>query len=206
MINALDALKRLQEGNARFIAGESRDHTLAAPGKHPFVEKQEPTAIVLGCSDARVPAEIIFDQGIGDLFVIRVAGNVVAPSGIGSVEFCAEQFGTRLVILLGHSHCGAVTATLLELEKSEGHGSSHLDSIVGRISPVIAPIFELHEAGADPEKLLERSIRANIRASANQLRHGSRVLESLIKNDGLMVIGAEYSLKTGVVDFFDGVP
>jgi carbonic anhydrase len=203
MITAIEALTELQQGNARFIAG-AKDRNLFASISDSDPNVQEPIAIVLGCSDARVPAEIIFDQGIGDLFVIRVAGNVVAPSGIGSVEFAAEQFGTRLVVLLGHSHCGAVQAALSELERTLLHGGQHLGSIVGRITPAIETLFEASNGVTD--QLLEQSIRANIRASANHLRHGSPLLEEMIRDAGLLVVGAEYSLETGAVDFFDGIP
>jgi carbonic anhydrase len=152
-----------------------------------------------------VPVEIVFDQGLGDLFVIRVAGNIVAPSQIGSVEFAAERFGTRLVVVLGHSGCGAVQATLDELRRPTGSGSRNLRSIVDRIRPSVEGVLAAG-SGHDPEALVRRAVRANIRASANHLRHGSPVIENLIRGDGLLVVGAEYSLDTGVVDYFDGVP
>ena len=166
---------------------------------------QEPFAVVLGCSDSRVPAEIVFDQGLGDLFVIRVAGNIVAPSLVGSVEFAAETFGTRLVVVLGHSSCGAVQATVDALERPAGGGSPNLRSIVDRIRPAVAPLFET-ELRHVRDALVRRAVRANVRASAHHLRHGSELLERLIARDGLLVVGAEYSLETGVVEFFDGVP
>jgi carbonic anhydrase len=147
----------------------------------------------------------VFDQGLGDLFVIRVAGNIVAPSQVGSVEFAAERFGTRLVVVLGHSKCGAVTATLEELARPSETQSRNLKSIVDRIRPSIESLFET-DLRDDPDVLLAQSVRANIRASAAHLRHGSKVLEELIEQDGLLVVGAEYSLDTGLVDFFDGVP
>jgi carbonic anhydrase len=157
---------------------------------------------VLGCSDSRVPAEIVFDQGLGDLFVIRVAGNIVAPSQVGSVEFAAARFDTRLVVVLGHTRCGAILATLEELGRPSEDQSRNLRSIVDRIRPSIEPLR--HSALArDPEALVAAAGRANIRASADHLRHGSDVLEQLILTDGLLVVGAEYSLDTGVVDFFD---
>ena len=164
-----------------------------------FVDGQKPSAIILGCSDSRVPAEMIFDQGLGDLFVIRVAGNVVAPSQIGSVEFAAAQFGTRLVIVLGHTSCGAVQATLDQLEQRYEDRSPNLRSIVDRIRPSVQPLM----AHTPREKLLSEAVRANIAASVDHLRHGSEIIENLIQQDGLMVVGAEYSLQTGLVDFFD---
>lgn len=205
MIPAIEALQRLQEGNRRFVDG-IRDRSL--PGqtqRHELIDGQTPFAIVLGCSDSRVPAELIFDQGLGDLFVIRVAGNVVAPSQVGSIEFAAERFGTRLVVVLGHSQCGAVQATLEQLEKPQESRSPNLRSIVNRIRPAVETLLETRSA-CEHEDLLEHAVRANIRTSAQHLRYGSQVLEQLIQEDELLVVGAEYSLETGVVDFFDGVP
>jgi carbonic anhydrase len=170
-----------------------------------LVAGQAPFAIVLGCSDSRVPAELVFDQGFGDLFVIRVAGNVVAPSQVGSVEFAAARFGTRLVLVMGHSQCGAVVATLEELEEGTANGSRNLRSITDRVRPSVEPL--VRTAGTlDREVLLREAIRANVRASVEHLRRGSELLEKLIRNDGLVVVGAEYSLETGAVAFFDGVP
>ena len=206
MIPALEALERLREGNRRF-ASESLNSGSATSGsrRRELVAGQEPFAIILGCSDSRVPAELVFDQGLGDLFVIRVAGNIVAPSQVGSVEFAAERFGTRLVVVLGHSTCGAVSATLEELRRPSEEQSRNLQSIVDRIRPSVEAILA---AGRDkaPEALVEEAVRANIRVSADHLRHGSEVLEQLIAAGRLLVVGAEYSLETGLVDFFDGVP
>jgi carbonic anhydrase len=169
------------------------------------VEDQKPFAIILGCSDSRVPAEMVFDQGLGDLFVIRVAGNIVAPSQIGSVEFAAEWFGTQLVVVLGHSWCGAVSATLEDLMQHTKHSSQNLRSIVDRVRPSVEPLLAT-ELRNDHKALIHQAVRANIRTSANHLRHGSEVLESLIQQGKLLIVGAEYSLETGVVDFFDGLP
>jgi carbonic anhydrase len=166
---------------------------------------QEPFAIILGCSDSRVPAELVFDQGLGDLFVIRVAGNIVASSQIGSVEFAAERYGTRLVVVLGHSQCGAVLATLEELQQPTDNQSRNLRSIVDRVRPSVEALLAT-ELRHDPEALVRKAVWANVCVSASHLRHGSEILEQLIHRDGLCVVGAEYSLETGVVDFFDGVP
>ena len=166
---------------------------------------QEPFAIILGCSDSRVPAEIVFDQGLGDLFVIRVAGNIVASSQVGSVEFAAARFGTRLVVVLGHSQCGAVLATLEELQQPTDSQSRHLRSIVDRVRPSVEALLAT-ALRHDPTALVRQAVRANIRASANHLRHGSDVLEQLTHTDGLLVVGGEYSLETGIVEFFDGMP
>jgi carbonic anhydrase len=206
MISAREALERLREGNERFVSGVRSRGTLASQARRrELLGGQNPFAIILGCSDSRVPAEIVFDQGLGDLFVIRVAGNIVAPSQIGSVEFAAERFGTRLVVVLGHSYCGAVLATLEELGRSSEGRSRNLRSIVDRIRPSVEAMLE-PGPGRPPESLLRRAVRANIRVSANHLRGGSEILENLIRKNGLLVVGAEYSLETGVVDFFDGLP
>jgi carbonic anhydrase len=206
MVPALEALDQLREGNVRFVASvRHADGVLSQTRRIELTKSQQPLAIVLGCSDARVPAEIVFDQGLGDLFVIRVAGNIVAPSQVGSVEFAAARFGTRLVVVLGHSECGAILATLEELRSPTANQSRNLQAIVDRVRPSVEGLLDAH-LGEDPQELVRHAVRANIRASANHLRHGSRVLEQLIHADGLMVVGAEYSLETGKVDFFDGVP
>ena len=169
-----------------------------------LVSGQEPFAIVLGCSDSRVPAELVFDQGFGDLFVIRVAGNIVAPSQVGSVEFAAAKFGTRLVVVIGHSQCGAITATLDELLGRSTTESRNLRSIVDRVRPSVESVLAGRDQ-RDYEALIRDAVRANVRVSANHLRHGSELLERLVREDGLLVVGAEYALDSGVVTFFDGV-
>ncbi len=203
MISAHEALERLREGNRRFASNvRSLDVLSSHARRNALTAGQAPFAIILGCSDSRVPAEIVFDQGLGDLFVIRVAGNIVAPSQVGSVEFAAAQFGTRLVIVLGHTQCGAITATLKELQQPTENQSRNLRSIVDRIRPAVEPLLAT-ELRHDPDALAQHAVRANILASASHLRHGSEILEQLIQTDGLRVVGAEYSLETGVVDFFD---
>ena len=147
---------------------------------------------------------MVFDQGLGDLFVIRVAGNIVAPSQVGSVEFAAEKFHTRLVVVLGHTQCGAITATLDEMRRPTEIRSRNLRSIVDRIRPALETLVEM-DGVIDNDLLMRQAIRANVRASVNHLRHGSEVLEELIDREGLMVIGAYYSLQTGQVEFFEDV-
>jgi carbonic anhydrase len=203
-VPAGEALERLREGNRRFVSDERKLDVRASHTRREAVaDGQEPFAIVLGCSDSRVPAEVIFDHGFGDLFVIRVAGNIVAPSQVGSVEFAATRFETRLVVVLGHTQCGAITATL-EQVTSHTRQSSNVQSIVDRIRPSVETVIAAYGAGADPGAILRQAVRANVRASADHLRHGSAILERLIHADGLLVVGAEYSLETGEVDFFDG--
>lgn len=208
MTTALEALARLREGNRRFVSGKGRNHAQVSQTlRNELVEGQAPFAIVLGCSDSRVPAELVFDQGLGALFVIRIAGNIVAPSQIASVEFAAEQFGTPLVVVLGHSRCGAVSATLQHLVSPHppASRSDHMHSIVARVSPAVEPLLAT-ELRHDHDALLCQAIRANVRISADHLRHGSEILEERIARGSLMIVGAEYSLETGKVDFFDGVP
>ncbi len=205
MSSAINALNKLRLGNQRFVADRGGQSLSGQAHRSQLVSGQEPLAIILGCSDSRVPAEMVFDQGLGDLFVIRVAGNIVAPSLVGSVEFAADRFGTRLVVVLGHSTCGAIMATIEEMGRPSQGQSPNLKSIVDRIRPSVELLLTT-EIRHDKEKLIELAVRANISASANHLRHGSQILENLIQNDGLLVVGAEYSLETGKVDFFDGMP
>ena len=206
MIPAHEALARLREGNLRFAANvRGSDAFVSHTRRVELASGQQPFAIILGCSDSRVPSEIVFDQGLGDLFVIRVAGNIVAPSQVGSVEFAAARYSTRLVVVLGHSQCGAILATLEELRAPTGNQSRNLQSIVDRVRPSVEGVFA-GKVGPDSDALVQQAVRANIRASVDHLRHGSRVLEELIQDQGLLVVGAEYALETGVVDFFDLAP
>lgn len=208
IVPAPDALTRLREGNGRFVSNVRSIEALASLSRRLDPnERQRPFAIILGCADSRAPAETIFDQGLGDLFVIRVAGNIVAPSQIGSVEFAAERFGTQLVVVMGHSHCGAISATVEQIEATKEAGSDpasrNLLSITDRIAPVVAPLMHT-DLAKDRAALLRAATRANVAASADHLRHGSRILEDLRLKRGLVVVGCEYDLATGVVDFFDG--
>jgi carbonic anhydrase len=205
MIAAREALALLQEGNRRFVSDiTNRDANASGVRRLELAKAQEPFAAILGCSDSRVPVEIVFDQGLGDLFVIRVAGNIVAPSQIGSVEFAAEQFGTRLVVVLGHTQCGAIETTLQQLQRPIENQSRNLHSIVDLIRPSVEGLLAT-ALRHDLRALARAAVRANIRASVKHLRHGSDIIEQLIQKAGLMVVGAEYSLETGVVDFFDGL-
>ena len=202
---ALDALTRLLEGNERFAAGRGNvDGIESRARRAETLAGQEPFAIVLGCSDSRVPAELVFDQGLGDLFVIRVAGNIVAPSQVGSVEFAAERYHTRLVVVLGHSQCGAILATLEELGRIQGTPSQNLKSIVDLIRPSVESLLRA-EPPLDAETLVHEAVRSNVRAAVDHLRHGSEILERLIASEGLMVVGAEYFLESGRVHLLDGL-
>ena len=205
MRSAAEALARLRDGNQRFVSNvRSLDSFLGRAKNIDPTAAQSPFAVVLGCSDSRVPAEMVFDQGVGDLFVIRVAGNIVAPSQVGSVEFAVEQFGTPLVVVLGHSHCGAIGATIEALRNPDPSRSQNLLSIVNRVRPAVEGVLRASKT-VDADTLAQAAVRANVRASADHLRHGSEMLEKQILSGRLVVVGAEYSLATGVVDFFDGV-
>lgn len=199
MIPADEALRRLKQGNETFRSGEGFHLETETLLKLNAQKEQKPFAIILGCSDSRVPAEIVFGQGIGDLFVIRVAGNIVAPSQIASIEFAAENFGTRLVVVLGHSRCGAVQATLEQLVKPVENRSPHLYSIVDRIRPAVENLLQ---SGSD-EDLMSRAVRSNIEASVNNLQLGSDILKDLVSERSLLIVGAEYCLDTGLVAFYE---
>jgi carbonic anhydrase len=204
MIPALEALRRLREGNRRFALDMPSPEVRSSHWRRAeLAQTQRPFATILGCSDSRVPVEIVFDQGPGDLFVVRVAGNIVAPSQIASVEFAATRLETRLVVVLGHSRCGAVLAALEEVQRETGNQSSHLGSIVDRIRPAVQPLMQ-SEVARDPDALVRHAVRANVAASVNQLGDRSEILQRLIRDAGLLVVGAEYSLETGVVEFLEG--
>ena len=206
MVSAIESLERLQDGNRRFVSDtQHRGAMVGQARRNELVAEQKPFAVILGCSDSRVPLEIIFDQGLGDLFVIRVAGNVVAPSQVGSVEYAVEQYGTQLVLVVGHTNCGAVIATLDDMSRPSEKRSPNLHSIVTRIRPSVESLLGTDIAD-DPDELLKQSVRANVHASVDGLRHGSEIIEHLVDSKKLLVVGAEYSIETGVVDFFDGLP
>lgn len=202
-IPADEALQLLREGNRRFVVdaldGMAED---ARSRRSELVGGQEPFAVVLGCADSRVPAELVFDQGLGDLFVIRVAGNVVAPSLVGSIEYAAAACGTRLVVVLGHTGCGAVAATLQELENPSADPSPNLATIVDRIRPSVEPLLDGGEP-LDRDAVLARAVRANVRASVAALEQESKILRGLVRDGGLRIVGAEYALATGEVEFLD---
>jgi carbonic anhydrase len=206
IVSGREALRRLREGNERYVSNvRSLDSLLSYMHRAELSAGQSPIAIILGCSDSRVPAEVVFDQGLGDLFVIRVAGNIVAPSQVGSVEFAASLFGSRLVAVLGHTGCGAIKATVDELEGQASPESENLRFIVGAVRPAVEPLMTTPLA-RDHDALMKEAGRANVRATVHHLRHGSPLLEKLISEKGLVVVGAEYDLATGRVEFFDGVP
>jgi len=197
MISAADAIKRLREGNRRFVDQESTvDLSVGHEKRAELVGGQNPFAVILACSDSRVPVEMIFDQGLGDLFVIRVAGNVVAPTQIGSIEYAAVELGAKLVVVLGHSNCGAVDATLQALREERVLGSPNLYALVDRIQPAI-------ESAGGPSTDLQDAVIANVHHSVASLLHGSPILEELVASGDLAIVGAQYSIESGEVTFLD---
>jgi carbonic anhydrase len=202
IVPAPEALVRLQEGNRRYVQNVRSVDSMISHSRRGNMGLQSPFAIVLGCSDSRAPAEIVFDQGLGDLFVIRVAGNIVAPSQIGSVEFAAERFGTRLVVVMGHTTCGAIEAALEAVTSAQTPESRNQQSIVNRVRPAVEALVHT-DLARDPTRLRREAMRANVRASVNHLRHGSEVIERLAATGGLAVVGAELDLNTGEVLFFE---
>ncbi len=200
-VNWQQALERMREGNARFVTNvRSMEAMTTAKKRDALVAGQHPFATILSCSDSRVPSELVFDLGLGDLFVVRVAGNVVAPSIIGSIEFAVENLGTELVVVMGHTQCGAIKATVDSLANGANGLSTNLRDLVSRISPAVA---NLMNTGLSRDELVLNAARANVRGSVNQLRHSSRSFEDKIASGQLAIVGAEYALETGAVDFFD---
>ena len=203
MISAIDAIERLRQGNLRFVDGKSNiDASQNKVARADLVHGQSPIAIVLACSDSRVPVEMIFDQGMGKLFVIRVAGNIVAPSQIGSIEFAAKQFGIKLVVVLGHSNCGAVIATLEELSLEQTHRSPNLGAIVDRVRPAVESLIEQNR-DIDDAATIDEAVTLNVRRSVDLVQQGSLIIEDLIESGELEIVGAEYSIGSGIVDFLD---
>lgn len=205
-ISSSEALTRLIEGNQRFVNNTVSVNSITHEQRRlQNINGQSPYAIILSCSDSRVPSEIVFDQGLGDLFIIRVAGNVVAPSIIGSIEFAASTFGTQLVVVMGHTNCGAVSAALDIEQNRKGVPSENIRDIINRILPSIKPIVRNSKINPQLSKeiILKECIQANTMASINEIRYGSKIIESLIENKKLAIVGAEYSLETGKVTFFE---
>ena len=196
MISADEALQRLRDGNRRFLNGERGSvEAIGQARRAELMGGQTPFAVIVACSGSRHPVEY---QGLGDLFVIRVAGNIVAPSQIGSIEYAAANLGTRLVVVLGHSNCGAIEAALQNLGKIEAIGSPNLRAIVDRIRPALEPLLE-----TDGEVALDDAVVANVRYSVERLRDDSELLTDMLGSGDVMVVGATYSIETGEVRFFD---
>lgn len=183
-----DALKRLLEGNQRFMKERSQDPNQSRLRLQEVAAVQYPFASILGCADSRVPAEIVFDQGLGDLFVVRLAGNVVSPTATGSLEFATAVLGSQLIIVLGHERCGAVQAALK---------SDLLPGRIGTFVEDIKPALNGMKAGSNDT--VNDAVVANVRYQVDLLRESSSILTQLIKDGKLKIVGGRYDLDTGAV-------
>ena len=203
MKSAREAIKLLKEGNERFRSNNQlHEGSSFEKRREELLDGQAPFAVILGCADSRAPAELVFDQGLGDLFVVRVAGNVAAPSQIGSVEYAVEVLGTRLVVVMGHSNCGAVAATIQKFENASVEFTPSLMKLVERIQPSVEAVLA-RDADPDANSLLAQVVRANVSNTVTTLLSESPVLKRFSQNEGLMIVGSEYSLETGSVEFFE---
>ncbi|MEW6380883.1 MAG: carbonic anhydrase [bacterium] len=184
------ALQILMTGNKQYVAAKLAHPNSTPERRTELVKGQHPFAIILSCSDSRVPPEIVFDQGLGDLFVVRVAGNVVDDLALGSIEYAAEHLGVPLIMVLGHEKCGAVTATV----EGGGKAPGHIDAVVKAIKPAVEKVKD------QPGDKVENATRANIDMVVEQLKTSKPVLAELVKDGKLMIVGARYDLDTGVVE------
>jgi carbonic anhydrase len=188
-----DAVSKLKEGNGRYTSG-NLDHPGQTPERRAELAKdQHPFAVILSCSDSRVPPEIVFDQGLGDLFVVRVAGNVIDDHGLGSIEYAVDHLGARLIVVLGHQSCGAVKAAK-ETIAAKGKAPGHIQSLVTAIKPVV-------EATAKDD--LETTVKANVKHVVQALRSSTPILKAKVDSGEVQVIGGYYSLDTGAVSLLD---
>ena len=204
-MNPTQALEKLKAGNQRYVEASRNNTGLNTEfDLHNHTGSQTPFAIILGCSDSRVPAELVFNSGLGELFIVRVAGNIADPTQMGSIEFACQQFGSKLIVVLGHSRCGAVNATLGALTSPPQPISPNLASIVDRVAPAVLPLVQQDGTG-DQSEIAAKAVRANVEYSVQNLTTRSDVLKSLVENEEVKIVGAEYSLDTGRVEFYDDI-
>ncbi|MDP6386110.1 MAG: carbonic anhydrase [Planctomycetota bacterium] len=198
MIDASEALQRLREGNERYLAGERG--VACAQDFASLAEGQAPAAIILGCSDSRVVPEAIFDQPLGELFVVRVAGNVASPEVVASIEFALLHFGSPLLVVMGHTDCGAVSAAIAELSEPTSEPPRNIKGLMDRMIPAIKSVRPSQdEDGA----WMRQAVRANVAASLRGLLQNSAPIKEAVGAQTLTVVGAEYNLSTGAVEFLD---
>ena len=198
MLSAEKSLERLKEGNRRFVSGEITGLATFGPkDREQLVIGQQPFAIILGCSDSRVPIELLFDQGFGDLFVIRIAGNIVARSQLGSVEYAIQELGVKLVVVMGHAHCGAVSAAITASSDGVVPNAEHLNYVVEKIKP------SLLVDGDNQEITLDNSIRSNTRRSVQCLKSESAIIKKHAEKNDICILPAHFSINTGEVEFLD---
>ncbi len=188
-LNPDQSLNELIQGNKRYAGTWPRHPHQSAARRKEVAQAQHPFACILSCSDSRVPPEIIFDQGIGDLFVVRVAGNIADDAAIGSLEYAVERLGTPLIVVLGHKRCGAVQAAV-----SGGRARQHLDSITKVIEPAVAI------ARKQPGDVVDNAVEANVQVVVKQLGSSQPTLAELVKNGKLKIVGATYDLDTGLIN------
>jgi carbonic anhydrase len=188
-----EAISKLKEGNGRYTSGNLQHPGQTAERRTELANTQSPFAAIVSCSDSRVPPEIVFDQGLGDLFVVRVAGNVINNEGLGSIEYTVDHLGTRLILVLGHQSCGAVKAAK-ETIAAKGRAPGHIQSLVTAIKPAV-------EATAKDD--LETTIKANVKSVVRALRSSTPILKAEVDSGKIQVVGGYYSLDTGAVTFLD---
>ena len=187
-----EALKRLQDGNERFVAGTPTQTTKDAKRRAEVAQGQKPFAIIVSCSDSRVGPEVVFDQGLGDIFVTRTAGHVVDDVGLGSIEYAVEHLGATLILVLGHERCGAVAATVAG---GEAHG--HVRAIVKAIQPAVT------KTKGQPGDAVDNAVRAQVSAVVRQLQQAELILAERVKAGKIKVVGARYDLDTGKVEVLE---
>lgn len=198
-----DALRELHAGNKRFVAHlHNETPTDNHNRQHELIINQRPIAIIVGCSDARVPPELIFDQGMGDLFVIRVAGNIITPAQLESIEFAALAFGPRLVVVLGHTCCGAVQATVNALIDPSTNPDGMYPTVVEHVRPSAQAAIDA--GGASTDEIVDHATHHNVRRSIETITTKSRALKKLMLVEGMLVVGAKYRIEDGAVEFLEG--
>ena len=191
-----EAMQKLMDGNKRFVSGTLAQKDLGAKKREELAKGQKPFATVLTCSDSRVPPELLFDQGLGDIFVVRVAGNVVDPIALGSIEYAAEHLGSPLVLILGHSKCGAVKATL----ESKGKPEGNIGAIVKKIMPAVDAA---KKKGGTQDEILETAIKENVKNVYADVMKNSKIIPHLVEEGKLMIVAGEYDITTGKIEMIE---
>lgn len=181
---------RLIQGNKRFVSGELTYVHSSPEERASLTNGQQPFAVVVGCADSRVPPELVFDQRLGQLFVVRVAGQVLDDPSLGSIEYAVEHLGSRLIVVLGHEKCGAVKAAV-----EGGEAPGHIHSLVDAIKPAVEKAHEM------PGELLDNAVRANVDRVVEQLKTSGPILDELVRHGEVAVVGGIYDLDSGKVEF-----
>lgn len=196
-----DAFRLLEEGNKRFVNNQLANYNLGQTRRNELVQGQKPFAVVVACSDSRVAPEHLFDQGLGDIFVIRVAGNILDKAEIGSIEYAVDHLGSPLVVILGHESCGAVTAAVAKFENpAETHTTENIDAFLDNIEPAVA---EAKEDNLEGKELIEEAAEINVELAVDQLLRDSSIVKEGVDAGKVKVVGAKYLLTNGDVEWFD---